>query len=166
VDYTYDGLGNRLLVRDDGTNTLYTVNNLNQYMQVGSTAYQYDADGNLTNKVAPEGTTSYGWSFDNKLVRSAGPEGVWQNLYDANGSLVRVNSDGAATEYVIDPSGIGNVVGEYPQGNSIPRLFSSMVMVVVASRVVGYIEPLWLRRDKKHQVNSPMRQLIWRTLTY
>ena len=58
VDYTYDALGNRLNVRDNGTNTAYTVNNLNQYTQVGSTTYQYDADGNLTNKVAAEGTTT------------------------------------------------------------------------------------------------------------
>jgi RHS repeat-associated protein len=113
VDYTYDALGNRLSVRDDGTNTVYTVNNLNQYTQVGSTTYQYDADGNLTNKVAPEGTTSYGWSFENKLIRCAGLTGECYTSYDARGNIVHRSQHGTAVAAIFDPVAMENVIAEF-----------------------------------------------------
>ncbi|MBE0544528.1 MAG: immunoglobulin domain-containing protein [Verrucomicrobia bacterium] len=134
VDYTYDALGNRLNVRDDGTNTAYTVNNLNQYTQVGSTMYQYDADGNLTDKVAPEGTTSYGWSFDNKLAQVTAPSGVWQNGYDAQGNRTHVVEGGTAKDLVIDPSELRNVVGEYVQGETGPKAVHSHGIGLVSRR--------------------------------
>ena len=47
TDFVYDALGNRLSETDDGVVTNYTVNDLNQYTQVGATVYTYDADGNI-----------------------------------------------------------------------------------------------------------------------
>lgn len=120
VDYTYDPLGNRLNVRDDGIDTPYTVNNLNQYIQVSSTTYQYDADGNLTNKIAPDGTTTYEWSFENKLLEVATSSGILQNGYDANGNRTRIVDGGTVKDYVIDPAGLGNVAAEYSPGDSTP----------------------------------------------
>ena len=116
VEYTYDPLGNRLNVRDNGVDTAYSVNNLNQYTKVGSTTYQYDADGNLKAKLEPTGTTAYDWSFDNKLVQVTAPSTNWQNGYDAKGNLTHVADGSTAKNYVIDPAGFGNVVGEYLQG--------------------------------------------------
>lgn len=120
VDYTYDGLGNRLLVRDNGTNIAYAVNNLNQYTQVGSTTYQYDADGNLTNKVAAEGITAFGWTADNKMAQMVGPGVDWLNVYDGQGNRRRIQESGVLKNFVIDPAGLGNVVGEYQQGSTLP----------------------------------------------
>lgn len=120
VDYTYDALGNRLNVRDNGTNTAYTVNNLNQYTQVGSTAYQYDADGNLTNKVAPEGATAFSWSAENKLNVVTALALDLQNSFDAVGNRVRVADAGTVKEYVLDQFRLGNVVGEYRHGQTRP----------------------------------------------
>ncbi len=120
VDYSYDALGNRLNVRDNGTNTTYAVNILNQYTQVGSTTYQYDADGNVTNRVAPPGTSSFSWSSDSKLISAALTNVVLQNFYDAAGRRTRTTDNGTSREYVIDPLGLGAVVGEYVQGSSIP----------------------------------------------
>ena len=129
VDYTYDALGNRLNVRDNGTNTAYTVNNLNQYTQVGSTTYQYDADGNLTNKVAPEGATKFSWWFDNKLLSASGPEGIWENYYDALGHRVRASEKGLLKEFTHDALSFGLVAGEYAQGNQIGRYFRGVGLV-------------------------------------
>jgi RHS repeat-associated protein len=120
VDYTYDALGNRQKVRDNGGDTAYAVSKLNQYTTVGDTSYEYDADGNLIKKVAPEGTTTYDWSFENRLVSVSGPEEVWQNYYDATENRVRVHDNGSVIEYVNDPIGNGNVVGEYQEGSDNP----------------------------------------------
>ena len=118
VDYTYDALGNRLNVRDSGTNTAYTVNNLNQYTHVGSTTYQYDPDGNLTNKVAGAGMATYTWSYDNRLLGLTTDGVVWQNFFDADGNRARASSNGVVTDFVFDSTGLGNVVGEYDHGSS------------------------------------------------
>jgi RHS repeat-associated protein len=119
VDYTYDALGNRLNVRDDGTNTAYSVNKLNQYTEVGNTTYQYDADGNLTNEVAAGQLATYLWSFDNKLTSIVSTGNTWQNFYDAFGNRCRTESNGLVKCYVIDPSGLGDLVGEYDNNGTI-----------------------------------------------
>ena len=120
VDYTYDALGNRLNVRDNGTNTAYTVNNLNQYTQVGDTTYQYDADGNLTNKVEADGMTSYEWSIDKRLLHIAQGSDVQQNYYNAIGRRTAVSTNGTFRQFLMDGSGQGQVVGEYAQGSTRP----------------------------------------------
>jgi len=123
VDYTYDALGNRLKVQDDGVTTEYTVNNLNQYTQVGSTIRQYDMDGNLSKEIAPNGTTTFSWSSDNKLTGVSGRDISWQNSYDASGNRTQVTDSATVKDHVIDLVGLGNVVGEYTHGAG--SLFSS-----------------------------------------
>jgi RHS repeat-associated protein len=119
VEYSYDALGNRINVLDDGADTTYTVNSLNQYIQVGSTTYHYDADGNLARKVAVEGQTTFDWSADNKLVRVDGLDDISLYNYDARGYRASVADGDTVKEYVIDPTGFGNVVGEYSQESGI-----------------------------------------------
>ena len=123
VEYIYDALGNRFRVFDDGVNTTYMVNNLNQYTQVGSTTYQYDADGNLSIKTAPEGTTTYMWSVDNRLIQVTGPGLNWQSTYDALGDRTHVVTNGKVEDFVIDPAGLGNVVGKYSRGTARTSTF-------------------------------------------
>ena len=113
VEYTYDALGNRLNVQDDGINTIYSLNNLNQYTQVGNSTCEYDTDGNLTMRSSPEGITTYTWSPDNRLVAVSAPGVDWQNSWNAIGNRTRISDNGIMKDYVIDPSGLGNVVGEY-----------------------------------------------------
>ena len=120
VDYTYDALGNRLNVRIDRVNTTYAVNNLNQYTRSGETTYQYDSDGNLLFLVASDGTTTYDWSAENKLLGVDEPTGGRIIYYDATGNRVRISHDAVTKEHVIDPFGIGNVVGEYQLGAVSP----------------------------------------------
>src|SRR5262249_12898933 len=52
IQYVYDAAGNRESETINGVTTTYVVNNVNEYMSsttagVGTTTYQYDADGNL-----------------------------------------------------------------------------------------------------------------------
>jgi YD repeat-containing protein len=55
VHYDWDAAGNRTQVVDNGTVTKYTPNKLNQYVNVGDTALEYTANGNLK--------TRDGWKF-------------------------------------------------------------------------------------------------------
>ncbi|MCB1763276.1 MAG: choice-of-anchor J domain-containing protein, partial [Gammaproteobacteria bacterium] len=119
VAYSYDPLGNRLSVVDDGADTAYSTNWLNQYTQVGDTAYEYDDDGNLMSQTSSSATTEFQWTVDNKLLDLSGPDGVWVNHYDANGSRVKVDDDGTVSQFVFDPSGLGNLVGDYDGAGSL-----------------------------------------------
>ena len=75
VEYVYDAVGNRLQVIEDGVATDYTVNELNQYTQVGGTAYTYDLDGNLIRTEGADGNTTYTFAEKNHLVAVDPPDG-------------------------------------------------------------------------------------------
>jgi YD repeat-containing protein len=47
ITYSYDAVGNRQVVTDNGVSTSYTTNNLNQYVAINGVAQSYDAEGNL-----------------------------------------------------------------------------------------------------------------------
>ena len=113
VDYVYDALGNRITETDESVVTAYTTNKMNQYTQVGNVTYVYDSDGNMTQKITSEGTTIYTYSDENKLIAVSSPEGNWLYTYDTMGNRIRVDDNGTVTDYIIDLTGFGNVVGEY-----------------------------------------------------
>ena len=112
--YEYDAVGNRIRTVINGVETDYTANSLNQYTQVGDTLYEYDDDGNLIRETTGGQGTEYVYDVDNRLVMVSKPDGsVYEYTYDAFGNRVAVSENGVVTEYVIDPVGLGNVVGEY-----------------------------------------------------
>ena len=113
LQYVYDAVGNRTETIENGVVTTYTVNDMNQYTQVGNTTYTYDANGNLIKAASPTGTTTYAYNEANELISAASPQGTTQYAYDAMGNMVQTNVNGGITDYVVDPSGLGNVVGTY-----------------------------------------------------
>ena len=128
VSYTFDTVGNRALVIDGGTNYIYSVNNLNQYTQIGGIVLQYDADGNLTNSIGPTGVTNYTWSADNRLVGLAGPGVKRQNVYNAKGVRSLAIIDGMTNTFLIDytdPLGFGVVVAAEYSGNSLKTRYAN-----------------------------------------
>ncbi len=50
---------------------------------------------------------------ENRLVQAVTPDGTWSYEYDAFGNRVATVQNGQRTEYLIDPFGLGNVVGEF-----------------------------------------------------
>ena len=68
MQYAYDAAGNRTQTIVNGVTTTYTVNDLNEYTQVGGTAYTYDEDGNLLTKTDGGVTTNYTFDDLNRLV--------------------------------------------------------------------------------------------------
>ncbi|HXR47355.1 MAG TPA: RHS repeat-associated core domain-containing protein [Candidatus Limnocylindrales bacterium] len=111
--YVYDVMGNRTQTIENGVTNSYTINNLNQYVTVGTTHYTFDADGNLIREASPQGTNTYTYNDDNQLIAVSTPQGNWGYAYDGMGSRVAKTENESMTRYVIDPVGLGNVVGEY-----------------------------------------------------
>jgi RHS repeat-associated protein len=122
INYQYDAAGNRIAVTDNGAAISYTTNNLNQYTAVGGATYTYDTDGNLIAKTEDGQTSTYSYNAENHLVGAITPEGNWTYEYDALGNRTAVIQDGERIEYLVDPFGFGDVVGEYDaNGNPVAR---------------------------------------------
>ena len=113
LTYNYDAMGNRTVTIENGATNSYAVNNLNQYVIMGQTNYTFDADGNLIKEVSSAGTTTYTYNDENRLVAITSPQGTWSHGYNGLGSRTTMSANGALTRAVIDPTGYGNVVGEY-----------------------------------------------------
>ncbi len=113
LTYAYDAAGNRTVASDNGAIRNYSVNNLNQYVAFGSTSQAFDAAGNLVSNSSPSGTVSYSYDAEGRLVSQIAPSGTWTYEYDALGNRFASTHDGVRTEYLVDPFGLGNVVGEY-----------------------------------------------------
>jgi YD repeat-containing protein len=120
IEYQYDGAGNRIAVVDDGVTSAYDTNNLNQYTDVDGATYEYDSDGNLISKTEGGETSTYTYDAENRLIAVTTSEGSWEYEYDVFGNRTAVIEDGVRTEYLLDPTGLVNVIGEYDSdGNSI-----------------------------------------------
>jgi RHS repeat-associated protein len=117
--YEYDAVGNRTRTVLNGTATDYTTNSLNQYRQVGGTSYVYDLDGNFTSATDTSGTTTYTYDALDRLTGVTGAAGLWGYEYDALGDRTAATRNGQRTEYLIDPTGLGNVVGEFAGGAAV-----------------------------------------------
>jgi RHS repeat-associated protein len=113
LSYSYDAAGNRITTVENGDATTYNTNDLNQYTTVGTAQYTYDADGNLTQVVDGGQTWTYTYSEENRLIQAVTPEGTWAYEYDALGNRTATVHNGVRTEYLVDPLGLGDVVGEY-----------------------------------------------------
>jgi RHS repeat-associated protein len=110
IKYQYDAAGNRISVTDNSGITSYIANNLNQYTSVGGVSYSYDLDGNL---IAKGGETTYTYDTENRLIGVTNSGGVWSYEYDALGNRISSTHNGVKTEYLLDPTGLVDVIGEY-----------------------------------------------------
>jgi len=113
LTYVYDAVGNRIRTIINGVTTEYSTNNMNQYTAVGTATYGYDADGNMMSKVDGADTWAYTFDDENRLARLVAPDGTWDYKYDASGNRIAAERDAQRTEYLVDPLGLVNVVGEY-----------------------------------------------------
>ncbi|MHC5916452.1 MAG: Calx-beta domain-containing protein, partial [Nostoc sp.] len=119
IQYRYDAAGNRISVTDNGVGTNYSSNNLNQYTSAGLATYTYDTDGNLISKQQGSNTWNYSYDSENRLVGVTSAEGTWNYEYDALGNRIGTIHNGQRTEYIVDPTGLGDVIGEYDGTGSL-----------------------------------------------
>ena len=118
ITYEYDADGNRVAVVSGGTTTQYTANDLDEYTQAGDTTYRYDADGDLISSTNSSGTTTYSYNVLGQLTSAVSPSGTTTYTYDALGQLVSENVNGTVTNLLNDPTGMGNIVGQFTASGS------------------------------------------------
>ena len=111
VTYAYDAAGNRTSVVDSGVTTTYAANDLDEYNSAGSTAYHYNANGDLTSTTTTAGTTTYTYDARGHLASSTGPAGTFTYAYDALGDLASYTTNGVQTTLLTDAN--GNVIAAY-----------------------------------------------------
>ncbi len=113
MQYKYDAAGNRLTSVVNASSTAYTVNADGQYTVAGAASYSYDADGNVTAKTEGGGAWKYTYDDENRLTAMTTPVGNWSYEYDSLGNRVAELHNGQRKEFLIDPSGMGNVAAEF-----------------------------------------------------
>ena len=123
IEYVYDAVGNRVSVTDAGAVTNYTANDSQQYVTVGSSSRAYDADGNLISETVGGLTSTYAYDDENRLVSVVTPAGTWNYEYDPLGNRIATIENGLRTDYLIDPTGLGNVAGEYAASGNLTAHF-------------------------------------------
>ena len=120
ITYVYNAAGDRTEVLNNGAVTTYISNANNEISSVGSTTYTYDANGNLHTMTNATGTTTYNFNDLNQLVSVVAPDGTTTTFqYSPLGYLVGTTVNGAQTNYLVDPAGMGNVVGSYTGSGSL-----------------------------------------------
>lgn len=109
-DYRYPNYGN--------VNLSYAANGLNQYSAVGSNAYAYDANGNLTS----DGGTTYTYDVENRLTGTSAGAAL---TYDPTGRLWQVVKGASTTQFLYDGDalvaeydGAGNMLKRYVHGTA------------------------------------------------
>jgi RHS repeat-associated protein len=125
LQHFYDLAGNRTQTIINGVKTNYVVNNMNQYTQIGSETLSYDADGNLISQIDSTGTTTYSYNELNQLIGVSSPTTASAYQYGPLGNLVASTQNGQTTQYLVDPVGLGNVVGTYTGSGSLIADYTS-----------------------------------------
>ncbi len=118
IQYVYNAAGDRTEVINSGTVTSYSSNSDNEITQVGSATYTYDANGNVATVTEASGTTTYDYNDLNQLVSITNPDGSVQSFqYSPLGFMVGTSTTSGGTtsqtNYLVDPTGLGNVVAAY-----------------------------------------------------
>ncbi|MFO0943396.1 MAG: RHS repeat-associated core domain-containing protein, partial [Pirellulales bacterium] len=115
--YIYNAAGNRAQTIINGVTSTYVSNSVNEYTSVtspdGTTTYTYDLAGNMLTKTDASGTTTYTYDSLNRLTSVTSPSESFVYEYDALGHLAASTHNGLQTTNLIDPKGLGNLVGQY-----------------------------------------------------
>ena len=115
--YAYDNVSNRILKTENGAETTYTYNALNQLTAETGVTYQYDDAGNLISVTSGTKSTLYAYNAENKLIRATVQEGnsvaVEEYEYDYAGNRTVKKSENDYTYYLNDvSSGLTQVLAE------------------------------------------------------
>ncbi len=106
--YTYDDIGNRLTLTDQGSAvTTSTYNAGGQLIGTDAsgtlTTFTYDASGNLAAEVTSAGTRSYTWDYDDRLTDIEYPDSSETNYtYNSAGQRLTKVEGGTTTRFAYD----------------------------------------------------------------
>jgi len=108
--YTYDAIGNRLTSAGVGGTWNYNANN--ELQAYGNVTFQYDLNGNTTNKTNGTSQTNYVYDVEDRLTRVEDGEGsvIAQYYYDPFGRRLCKEVDGVKTYFLYSDEGL---IAEY-----------------------------------------------------
>jgi len=120
LNYSYDGVGNRLT-----GGAVYNVSN--QLTNTATATYTYDANGNLLTKTEFGRVTTYTWDFENRLMSVTQPRRATANFkYDPFGWRIQKAFAGNVSNYLYDGTNLteevdqnGSVMARYTYGRGI-----------------------------------------------
>jgi RHS repeat-associated protein len=104
INYTYDGVGNRLTEARSGSPTSYAYDSDNRLTSRGTATYVYDDNGNTVSQTVPgQGTTTYAYDFENRLRRVTLPNATTVDYaYSVRGHRSSTTMGGVATYLMYD----------------------------------------------------------------
>jgi RHS repeat-associated protein len=133
LTYVYDAAGNRVKTIINGTTTEYSTNDRNEYTTGGDVTYGYDKDGNLISQTGSSDTTSFAYNSLNELIKVVTPTDTWIYQYNALGERVAAIHNGEKITYVLDPTGLGNVIAAYDSSGNLVNDYAYGVGLVMQS---------------------------------
>lgn len=101
TSWTYDPVGNRTLQSAPNGTVVYAYDGNNRLTTADTTAYTYDANGNLTG-ISTGPVTSFTYDVFNRLTQTAGSSGAVTYTYNGDGLKVTRSLSGATTRYYYD----------------------------------------------------------------
>jgi len=127
-NFTLDAVGNHTeVIKNESlvpvfakANKSYSYDNDNRLLTSNGTAYNYDANGNMTSK----GINTYAYDYEDRLSQTSigGVNTAYQ--YDGLGNRIAKVADGATTRYVLDISGaLSQVLAETDENGTITRYY-------------------------------------------
>jgi RHS repeat-associated protein len=126
VTYTLDNAGNRTNVLDNGVNTAYTTNPINQYTGVGALN---NVGNGSEHEIATFQNSAYSYINDTHLWQIVNGANTYQLAYDALGRCVKRTLNSAITYYIYDGekpileyNSAGAIVGRNLYGSAIDEV--------------------------------------------
>ncbi len=125
--YAYDNVSNRILKTENGAETEYVYNALNQLVSDSKTTYEYDLNGNLVRVIGTANSALYEYNSENKLVKATVQNGVLVTeesyTYDYAGNRTsktthKSNGEFEYTKYLNDNSSLTNVLAEIDENGT------------------------------------------------
>ncbi|MCA9062517.1 MAG: hypothetical protein KDA96_05645 [Planctomycetaceae bacterium] len=115
IRYSWDADGNRVVVSDNGTLTLYSANGADEYTAIGSSTPSYNANNSLDGLDG----LSYEYDIEGRLTRLSDGSRTIEYVYDAVGNRIASVESGVQTNLLTDPQGLSWLFGEYTTGSDV-----------------------------------------------
>jgi len=172
VTYTYDPVGNRLVLLNGGVPTTSTYDSANelstsQAFSVGITTYTSDAAGNLLTSLSPSNQrTTNTWDFENRLTQVALPSAIVDTFtYNGDGQRVqKIDSTGTTNHvwdgqnilletngsniiqvvYTLQPMLYGNLISQWRSGTASFYLFDGLGSTIQLANATGTVTDSYL----------------------
>ena len=127
--FVYDAASNRILRNENGVETAYTYNSLNQLIYETGITYEYDLNGNRTRKTEGARVTSFTFDEFDRLIRATIQEGQNVNVeeyrYDWLGNRIEKRGELSTVRYLVDTNNwIAHVIAETDESGTLLAFYT------------------------------------------